>query len=99
MRRSALTHVNAPNLKVLAKKNNGVFPVDTVYAVIEGRATVAAHGTRDMPIWGLRYMPDSNKAASPTTSSNFIDLSYDPEAVVRARILSLIDYLNRIQEK
>jgi hypothetical protein len=28
-----------------------------------------------------------------------IDPSYDLEAVVRARILAIIDYLNRIQEK
>ena len=32
-------------------------------------------------------------------SDKLIDPSYDPEAVVRKRILSIIDYLIRIQEK
>jgi mono/diheme cytochrome c family protein len=38
------------DLTVLTKKNNGVFPFETVYEVIDGRKEVAAHGTRDMPI-------------------------------------------------
>ncbi len=52
-----------------------------------------------MPIWGNRYMPDPNKAAGPNTSQMFVNPSYDPETVVRMRILAVIDYLNRIQEK
>ena len=49
------------DLTVLAKKNNGVFPFQTIYEVIDGRKEVAAHGTRDMPIWGnlFRHMPPS----------------------------------------
>src|ERR1700746_3569630 len=46
------------DLTVLTKKNNGVFPFETVYEVIDGRKEVAAHGTRDMPIWGNRYGPN-----------------------------------------
>lgn len=81
------------DLTVLAKKNNGVFPVSSVYETIDGRKVIAAHGTREMPIWGkydreLLYPRDK-----------LIDPSYDPEAVVRTRTLSIIDYLNRIQEK
>jgi mono/diheme cytochrome c family protein len=43
------------NLTVLAKNNNGVFPLNAVYEVIDGRKSIRAHGTREMPIWGLRY--------------------------------------------
>jgi hypothetical protein len=86
-------------LTVLAKNNGGVFPFNSIYEVIDGRKVIIAHGTRDMPIWGNRYMPDPNKAASPNASQMFVNPSYDPETVVRMRILAVIDYLNRIQEK
>lgn len=46
------------DLTVLAKNNNGVFPYDKVYAVIDGRnSTVVSHGTREMPVWGYRFGP------------------------------------------
>ncbi len=46
------------DLTVLAKNNNGVFPYDMVYQVIDGRnSTIASHGTRDLPIWGYRFGP------------------------------------------
>ena len=46
------------DLTVLAKTNNGVFPDDMVYQMIDGRnRTVASHGTREMPIWGYRFEP------------------------------------------
>lgn len=82
------------DLTTLAKRNNGVFPVDRVYAVVDGRATIAAHGERDMPAWGARYSSDSVKAAE-----YYMDVPYDAEMFARARILSLVDYLNRIQAK
>ena len=41
------------NLTLLAKKNNGKYPALEVQNFIRGDATsVAAHGTRDMPMWG-----------------------------------------------
>ena len=45
------------DLTVLAKKNNGVFPVNSVYQIIDGRESIASHGTREMPIWGWRFVP------------------------------------------
>lgn len=44
-----------PDLTELAKKNNGVFPFKRVYENIES-GKVSAHGTREMPIWGERYV-------------------------------------------
>ncbi len=67
--------------------------------VVDGRKVVIAHGTRDMPIWGDRYTPNLNRAISPNASEMFVNPAYDPETVVRMRILAVIDYLNRIQEK
>ncbi len=52
----AVTH--PADLTVLAKNNNGVFPYDKVYQMIDGRnSTIASHGTREMPIWGYRFGP------------------------------------------
>ena len=96
---SAGLKVPPPDLTVLAKKNNGVFPFNSVYEIIDGRKTIIAHGTRDMPIWGDRYTPEPSKALIPRPSENILSLFYHPEAVVRMRILAVIDYLNRIQEK
>ena len=88
------------DLTMLAKNNNGVFPTNAVYETIHGSKAVPAHGTREMPIWGERFNPIINlphavdpfywRLAGPENS---------PEVVVRTRILAVIDYLNRIQQK
>lgn len=83
-----------PDLTTLAKRNKGVFPFDRLYAVIDGREIIRGHGDRDMPAWGDRYSSDSMKAAE-----YYMDVPYDAEMFARSRILSLIDYLNRIQVK
>ena len=82
------------DLTTLAKRNKGVFPFDRLYAVIDGREIIRGHGDRDMPAWGDRYSSDSMKAAE-----YYMDVPYDAEMFTRSRILSLIDYLNRIQVK
>jgi mono/diheme cytochrome c family protein len=40
------------DLTKLAARNNGTFPDLKVRRYIEGLDEVAAHGTRDMPMWG-----------------------------------------------
>jgi Cytochrome C oxidase, cbb3-type, subunit III len=87
------------NLTIIAKKNNGVFPLSAVYDTIYGIKTIVAHGSRDMPIWGFRYAPSLNPALIPKATDKYSVPTYEPEAVVRTRILAVIDYLNRIQEK
>lgn len=81
-----------PDLTVLAKKNGGVFPVSAAYEVIDGRKPYKAHGPRNMPVWGDLYSP--LQSSHLTLSHRYID-----EAVVRTRILAVIDYLNSIQQK
>jgi mono/diheme cytochrome c family protein len=78
-----------PDLTTMARRNGGVFPMARAYEVIEGAGV--GHGTRDMPIWGQDY---SVKAAE-----YYMDVPYNPEAFVRARILSLTEYINRLQAK
>lgn len=89
-----LLKVPASDLTVLKKNNGGVFPFDRVYAVIDGREMVKGHGDREMPVWGRDYSEATAKAAE-----YYIDVPYDTEMYVRARILALIDYLNRLQAK
>jgi len=80
-----------PDLSLLSKKNSGVFPVDRVYSMIDGSATLKAHGTRVMPIWGQRYRIE---AAEKST-----EVPYDDQAYVRVRINALIDYMLNLQVK
>jgi hypothetical protein len=96
---SKVLKVAPANLTVLAKNNNGVFPLDSVFETIYGLKEMIAHGTRDMPVWGYRFAPFQNSALSPRASEFFTGFPYEPDSVVRTCILAMIDYLNRIQEK
>lgn len=48
--------VDPGDLTQLKQRNNGEFPYDRVFEIIDGRSEVAAHGDRKMPVWGDRYM-------------------------------------------
>ncbi len=91
----ALFGVPPADLTVLTKKTDGVFPFNSVYEVIDGRRVILAHGTRDMPIWGERFLPTPNSAMIPHAAGMFVNPSYVPEIVVRMRILALIEYLTK----
>lgn len=75
-----------PNLTRLALRQGGRFPADQVRMIVDGRATLPPHGTRDMPVWGQTF-----RAAGAN----------DPQAERRADGLIdlLIEYLRSIQEK
>lgn len=79
-----------PDLTLLAKNNGGVLPMSRLYDVIDG-AEVPGHGSRDMPVWGRDYRIKD--------AEYFMEAPYNAEAHVRARILGLLEYINRIQAK
>lgn len=79
-----------PDLSTLTKRNGGTFPVARIYETIEGE-NVPSHGSREMPIWGRAYRISA--------AEYYIDVDYNPEIFVRARILALIEYLSRLQER
>jgi hypothetical protein len=81
--------IDPGDLTQLAAENGGVFPLERVFAVIDGREEVAAHGPRRMPVWGDRYM---NLEMSRTGVDEF------NEVRVRGRIYELVHYLQSIQE-
>lgn len=80
----ALNQVPA-DLTGIAARRGGVFPDAEIATTIDGRFSIPAHGSREMPIWGVHLGEDM-------AQSDF------REEVVRGRILSLIDFLKTLQE-
>ena len=81
--------VDPGDLTQLAADNEGQFPFDQVFQVIDGRTEVAAHGDRKMPVWGDRYWEEAMS-------------DYGPDQLnlqrARSRVLELVFYLQSIQE-
>jgi len=89
-----------PDLTMLAKNNNGVFPTNALFETIYGLKTIPAHGTREMPIWGERFNPIVGLPHNVDPFYwNMAGPERSPEVVVRTRILAVIDYLSRVQQK
>lgn len=83
-----------PDLRRLSQSNDGVFPFSRVHAAIDGRIDVIAHGAREMPVWGDVYTREWNTGLPPALASKEI-----AEAVMRVRILALIEYIAAVQGK
>ena len=74
-----------PDLTKLAKQNNGKFPASHVYTVIRGDSNMpAAHGAKDMPLWGALFAESST--------------AIPPDADVYQRISNLTRYVASIQK-
>jgi len=89
-----LLKVAMPDLTMLAKNNNGVFPMERVHQIVDGRLDVKAHGPREMPVWGSRY----ERETSGRQANEFTDEA-TLKRLAKARIIAIIDYLYRIQAK
>jgi mono/diheme cytochrome c family protein len=50
---ASILKVPPADLTTLARRNGGYFPLTAVTEIIDGRTLIAAHGTREMPIWGF----------------------------------------------
>lgn len=78
------------SLTTLAQDNEGIFPYQRVYQVIDGTTQISAHGTRDMPIWGERYAKE--------IISQYGEFSTAHPQTVRCRILELVFFVANLQE-
>jgi hypothetical protein len=87
--RAKTLKVGPADLTKIAQSNRGVFPSEKVAEIIDGRATVAAHGMREMPVWGNRYR------VSVEAGDNPIDI----ERRAREQIAALVRYLKSIQKQ
>ena len=72
------------DLTTLNRRNNGIFPLAMLEAVlqVEARSRTAAHGSESMPIWG--------------TTFRAIDGS---RALARARIANVLAYIESVQRR
>ncbi len=83
--------VKPPDLTAIQKRHDGKFPAPWVYWIIDGRNDLRPHGSKEMPIWGDRYRADALRGLP-------LPLNVSADAVVHGRILSLVFYLDLIQE-
>ena len=73
------------NLRKIAKRRGGKFPVEELRKIIDGREGIAAHGSREMPVWGREF--------SDAIGGNSLG-----EELASGKIKVLIEYLKTIQE-
>ena len=79
-----------PDLTMLQKNNNGMFPFGKIYDTIDGRQVLAAHGTREMPIWG-NYFNEKGMAAGPEGTEQ------DYAVYVMGRVMAVAEYIRSLQ--
>lgn len=80
-------NIAVPGLTGLTAANDGVFPFLDTLMIIDGRTGVRGHGG-PMPIWGDRYEAAAEQIAG----------TYGAEAIARGRLLSLVYYIESIQD-
>jgi len=71
------------DLTTLATRNAGKYPAMKVASMLRGEEVLAAHGTKDMPIWG----------------NLFWSMSGGHETEVQQRVSNLNKYIESIQKK
>ena len=72
-----------PDLTMLTSANGGKYPSMKVASVIRGEDTVAAHGSKDMPVWGKLFW----------------SISEGHDAEVLQRVANLNHYIEAMQVK
>lgn len=84
---AGLLNIDTPDLTGLAARNNGEFPFEYTLFMIDRRNVIPVHGN-EMPVWGDRFLASATSQRGETG-----------EMVARGRILSLVYYLQSIQEQ
>lgn len=82
---ASLLKVEVADLTTLARRSGGEFPVEAVTRFVDGREEMAAHGPREMPLWGDAFRSTGDEDGRE-------------EARVRQKIRELVAHLARIQE-
>jgi mono/diheme cytochrome c family protein len=75
--------VPPPDLTTLAKRNNGEYPSMRVTSTIRGETAMAAHGSKEMPVWGHLFWSMSGGHSSE----------------VQQRVVNLNKYIESLQAK
>ena len=79
--------VRPANLRTIAARSGGNFDDAAVMAAIDGRRSVAAHGPREMPVWGELFESEFSADGAPRPRST---------ALLRSRLLT--DYVRTLQD-
>ena len=72
--------------RLITKKDRGEFPAERVRQSIDGRAEVAGHGYREMPVWGDVFQPMDSEMSEP-----------EKVDVAKRKIAELVAYLRTLQ--
>jgi mono/diheme cytochrome c family protein len=80
---AAALKVAPTDLTAMTSKNGGKYPALRVSAIIRGEQVLAAHGSKDMPIWG----------------DLFWNMSGGHETEVQQRVANLNRYIESLQKK
>lgn len=75
--------VPPPDLTTLAKMNGGKYPFDRVTSAIHGDLRLPAHGSKEMPVWGVPFWR----------------LSQGHSSEVQLRVTNLSKYIESLQAK
>lgn len=73
------------NLRTLEQRTGSPLKRERLVEVIDGRKPIAAHGSREMPVWGKRL--DQGVKSSV------------PDMRKRSTVMVIVDYLEAIQEE
>ena len=63
----------ATDLTLIAKWNEGVFPYDRVYEIIDSNVDVMGHGSQQMPVWGDAFR---REAGNPLAYPRILELVF-----------------------
>ncbi|MCB1379264.1 MAG: hypothetical protein KDK89_13005 [Alphaproteobacteria bacterium] len=85
--------VPPPDLTRIAQRHGGDFPEQAIFDVVAGLDMPDSHGSREMPIWGDRFVTDA------VGTSLSLEEAHDAGVAAEARIRKLLDYLKSIQVK
>ena len=83
---AAYFKMRPPDLTQLARSNGGTFPADEVRRMVDGRDAPGAHGSRQMPVWGVAlYYTDTKSPRQEEQVKGIVD--------------RVVEYLGTIQQQ
>jgi mono/diheme cytochrome c family protein len=78
--------VPVPDLTRIAARRDGRFPKEDIARIIDGLSPLAAHGDRQMPVWGYEFFdPRLDDEAAHALANERVDLLVDYLASIQAR--------------
>jgi mono/diheme cytochrome c family protein len=78
--------VSVPDLTRIAERRGGRFPREEVARIVDGLSPLAAHGSREMPVWGYEFFdPRLEDEAAHALAVERVDRLVEYLASIQAR--------------